>query len=133
MPPSASGGLRPRRLPPVPGISDVLRLFGLKAQKRLSQNFLLAPSALDKFAKTAGEVYSPKDGLVGKTVVEVGPGPGGITRSLLARGAKEVHVIEKDERFLPPLRMLQEASAGAVKINIGDVLKFNMSSECASF
>ena len=61
--------------------------------------------------------------------MEVGPGPGGITRSLLARGAKEVHVIEKDERFLPSLRLLQEASRGALKINMGDVLNYNISSE----
>ena len=62
-------------------------------------------------------------------MVEVGPGPGGITRSLLARGAKEVHVIEKDARFLPSLRLLQAASRGALKINLGDVLNYNISSE----
>ena len=65
-------------------------------------------------------------------MVEVGPGPGGITRSLLARGAKEVHVIEKDARFLPSLRLLQAASRGALKINVGDVLNYNISSEWGS-
>ena len=51
----------------------------------------------------------------------------------MARGAKEVHVIEKDERFLPSLRLLQDASRGALKINMGDVLNYNISSECAIF
>lgn len=60
---------------------------------------------------------------------QVGPGPGGITRALLGRGARGVHVIEKDPRFLPSLKLLQEASGGRIYINLGDCLKFNMSSK----
>jgi len=116
----------PRRLPPLPNTADLLRMYRIRAQKQLSQNFILQPTILDRFAKAAGEPFG-KEGLRGKIVVEVGPGPGGITRSLLARGAKEVHVIEKDERFLPSLRLLQDASRGALKINLGDVLNYNIS------
>ena len=61
-----------RRLPPLPTTRDILRMYGIRAQKRLSQNFILDPRALDHFARVAD--------VEGKTVVEVGPGPGGITR-----------------------------------------------------
>jgi dimethyladenosine transferase 1 len=122
----------PRRLPPIPNTADILRMYGIRAQKHLSQNFILHPTILDKFAKSAGQHFG-QNGLKGKRVIEVGPGPGGITRALLAHGASEVHVIEKDERFLPSLRLLQEASAGALKINMGDVMNYNMSSKLYSF
>lgn len=62
-------------------------------------------------------------------MVEVGPGPGGITRALIGNGAREVHVIEKDERFLPSLQLLQEASGNVLHINIGNCLHYNMSSK----
>ncbi len=65
----------------------------------------------------------------GLTMVEVGPGPGGITRALIGNGAREVHVIEKDERFLPSLQLLQEASGNVLHINIGNCLHYNMSSK----
>ena len=66
-----------------------------------------------------------------KYVVEVGPGPGGITRSLVKAGAKKVFVIEKDPRFLPSLHLLREAAGGPDKldIHIGDCLTFNVESE----
>lgn len=91
-----------RRLPPLPSTRDVLRMYGIRAKKRLSQNFILDPRTLDKFARAAN--------VAGKTVIEVGPGPGGITRAVLGQGARAVHVIEKDPRFLPSLKLLQEAS-----------------------
>jgi len=108
-----------RRLPPLPTIKDILRIYNIKAQKRLSQNFILDPRLLDKVARAGGS-------LAGCHVVEVGPGPGGITRSILGQGAVQCAVIEKDLRFLPSLRLLGEASGGRLVIHTGDVLSFNM-------
>lgn len=108
-----------RRLPPLPTISDILRMYGIRAKKSLSQNFILDPRILKKFAKTAGN-------LTNKCAIEVGPGPGGITRALIEAGAKEIHVIEKDPRFLPSLTLLQEAAGiDRLKIEIGDCLQYN--------
>jgi len=108
-----------RRLPPLPTIKDILRIYNIKAQKRLSQNFILDPRLLDKVARAGGS-------LAGCHVVEVGPGPGGITRSILGQDAAQCTVIEKDLRFLPSLRLLGEASGGRLVIHTGDVLSFNM-------
>ncbi|TRY71840.1 hypothetical protein TCAL_00304 [Tigriopus californicus] len=109
-----------RRLPPLPSTRDLLRLYGIRSKRSLSQNFILDPRTLDKIARTAGP-------LAGQTVVEIGPGPGGITRALIGNGARQVVVIEKDARFLSPLRLLQEAAQGRIIINMGDVLKVNLS------
>jgi len=107
-----------RRLPPLPTVKDILRVYNISATKKLSQNFLLDPRQLDRIARLA----SPQ----GKLLVEVGPGPGGITRSLLGQGATRCVVIEKDSRFLPALQLLNEASGGRLDITIGDVMTFNM-------
>lgn len=114
-----------KRLPPLPSVGDILRMYGIRAKKSLSQNFILDPRILDGIAK--------KSCVNDKYVVEVGPGPGGITRSLLQAGAKEVYVIEKDPRFLPSLNLLKEAAARSVDgqqerlhINIGDCLTYNV-------
>lgn len=94
-------------------------MYNIRAQKRLSQNFIMDPRLLDRVARAAG----PLEGL---NVVEVGPGPGGITRSVLGQGAARCVVIEKDLRFLPSLKLLDEASRGRLDIHMGDVLSFNM-------
>ena len=64
-------------------------------------------------------------------MIEVGPGPGGITRALVEANAKQVLVIEKDPRFIPSLQLLQEAAGGTKKlsINIGDCLHYNVESK----
>jgi len=108
-----------RRLPPLPTVKDILRMYNINAQKKLSQNFIMDPRLLDKLAHAAGP-------LAGKVVVEVGPGPGGITRSILGQGARQCSVIEKDPRFLPALELLNEASGGRLDIHLGDVMHFNM-------
>ena len=69
-----------RRLPPLPTVKDILRIYKITASRKLSQNFIMDPRLLDKFAALA----SPS----GKYVVEVGPGPGGITRSILGQGVR---------------------------------------------
>ena len=109
-----------RRLPPLPTLKDILMMYNIRAKKNLSQNFIMDPRLLDRIARTAGD-------LRGKHVIEVGPGPGGITRSILGQGAAMCTVIEKDPRFLPSLELLNEASGGRLDIVLGDVLTFNMS------
>jgi len=94
-------------------------MYRINAKSKLSQNFIMDPRLLDRLAKAGG----PLDG---KVVVEVGPGPGGITRSILGQGARQCTVIEKDPRFLPALERLNEASGGRLDIHIGDVMNFNM-------
>lgn len=86
------------RLPPLPTIQELIRLYQLRAQKQLSQNFLLDMNLTNKIVRSAGK-------LDGGFVYEVGPGPGGITRSLLNTGAHHVAVIEKDRRFMPSLQV----------------------------
>lgn len=86
------------RLPPLPSMQDLIRLYQLRARKQLSQNFLLDMNLTRKIVKSAGK-------LDGGFVCEVGPGPGGITRSLLNTGAHHVAVVEKDRRFLPSLQV----------------------------
>ncbi|XP_018335990.1 dimethyladenosine transferase 1, mitochondrial [Agrilus planipennis] len=108
------------RLPPLPTIRDLIRLYRLKALKQLSQNFLLDERITDRIVKSAGDIS-------GHYVCEVGPGPGGITRSIIKKHPRKLIVIEKDERFLPTLELLQEASQGFVDmhIEINDVRDFN--------
>lgn len=107
------------RLPPMASLNDILRMYNIRAKKSLSQNFIMDPRILDKIARKAGP-------LEGKFVVEVGPGPGGITRAILGQGAARCAVIEKDPRFLPTLNQLREASGNRLDIYTGDVMHFNM-------
>ena len=107
-----------RRLPPLPTVKDILRMYNISATKKLSQNFIMDPRLLDRFAKLCKPA--------GKTVVEVGPGPGGITRSILGQGARRCIAIEKDDRFLPALQLLNEASGGRLDVIHGDVMTLNM-------
>ena len=80
----------------LPNLRDVIRRHELMAKKSLGQNFLLDLALLGKIARGAGS-------LEGVNVVEIGPGPGGLTRALLTAGAKHVIAIERDERCLPAL------------------------------
>jgi 16S rRNA (adenine1518-N6/adenine1519-N6)-dimethyltransferase len=81
----------------LPPLREVIRALGLSAKKSLGQNFLLDFNLTRRIARAAGP-------LEGVTVVEVGPGPGGLTRALLLEGAARVIAIEKDERCLPALQ-----------------------------
>jgi len=84
------------RLPPLPSISDIIRMQNLKARKQLSQNYLLDTNITKKIVRTAGDLRK-------SYVCEVGPGPGGITRAILEAGIKQLIVVEKDNRFMPCL------------------------------
>ncbi|BES93911.1 rRNA (adenine-N6,N6-)-dimethyltransferase activity [Nesidiocoris tenuis] len=116
-----SGHKMVQRLPPLPTIKDILRLYNLRAMKQLSQNFIMESRITDKIAKVAGDIS-------GGHVCEVGPGPGNITRSIINRNPKSILLVEKDRRFLPPLEMLAEAAPCPVKIVVGDILTVNMES-----
>lgn len=99
----------------LPPLRQSLEAHGLMADKGLGQHFLLDLNITRKIARLAG----PLEGL---PVLEVGPGPGGLTRALLEAGAT-VTVIEKDVRFLPLLNELADVSEGKLRIVMGDALK----------
>lgn len=106
----------PLRLPPMPKIADILRIYGLSAKKQLSQNFILDLNVTDKIARVS-DVFDCH-------VCEVGAGPGSLTRSLLHAGAKHVAAVEIDRRFMPSLEMLQSACKGRLTIHRADVMTF---------
>ncbi|XP_078505309.1 dimethyladenosine transferase 1, mitochondrial [Lissotriton helveticus] len=116
---TVSSKLATYRLPPLPTVGEIIKLFNLRAQKQLSQNFLLDLRLTDKIVRKAGNVSDAY-------VCEVGPGPGGITRSILNAGVKELLVVEKDTRFIPGLQMLSEAAPGKMRIVHGDILTYKM-------
>lgn len=106
------------RLPPLPSIKDVIRLYKLRALRELSQNFLMEPRLIDKIVNVAGKIEN-------HVVCEVGPGPGGITRSIIQRAPRKIVLIEKDPRFIPSLELLADACKNKLDVDIitGDILK----------
>ncbi|WP_429944055.1 16S rRNA (adenine(1518)-N(6)/adenine(1519)-N(6))-dimethyltransferase RsmA [Agrobacterium vitis] len=100
----------------LPPLRDVIQRHGLDAKKALGQNFLLDLNITQKVARTAGD-------LTNATVFEVGPGPGGLTRALLALGAKKVIAIERDSRCLPALSEISDHYPGRLEVIEGDALK----------
>lgn len=99
----------------LPPLRDSLEAHGLWANKGFGQHFLLDLNVTRKIARLAGP-------LEGRVVLEVGPGPGGLTRALLEGGAERVIAIEKDGRFLPLLAGLADAAAGRLTVIEGDAL-----------
>jgi len=102
-----------RDLPP---LKDLLIREGLWARKSLGQHFLLDLDLTRRIARAAGDVS-------GRAIIEVGPGPGGLTRALLEAGADPLIVVEKDARFLPILRELADVAGGRLHIVHGDALE----------
>ena len=99
----------------LPPLRDVIATHGLSARKALGQNFLLDLNLTAKIARSAGD-------LTGFDVLEVGPGPGGLTRGLLAEGARHVLAVEKDPRCVPALEDIAAAYPGKLTITQGDAL-----------
>ncbi len=101
---------------PLPPLRAVIASHGLSARKSLGQNFLLDLNLTAKIARQAGD-------LTQSDVLEIGPGPGGLTRGLLAEGARKVLAIEKDTRCLPALEEIAAAYPGRLQIINGDALE----------
>lgn len=102
----------------LPTLAQVIQDHNLQAHKSLGQNFLLDLNLTGRIARTAGK-------LEGYTVLEIGPGPGGLTRALLAAGAEKVHAIEADLRFMPALETIKHFYNGKLSVHEGDALKLN--------
>ena len=103
----------------LPPLRDVIRRHGLSAKKSLGQNFLLDLNLTGRIARAAG----PLDGA---TVVEIGPGPGGLTRSLLVEGARRVIAVERDQRAIAALQEIGAHYPGRLEIVAGDALEFDV-------
>jgi 16S rRNA (adenine1518-N6/adenine1519-N6)-dimethyltransferase len=102
----------------LPPLREVIAEHGLRAKKELGQNFLLDLNLTSRIARVAGP-------LEGVRVIEVGPGPGGLTRALLAEGAREVIAIERDARALPALAQIAEAYPGRLTVISGDAMEMD--------
>ena len=100
----------------LPPLRDVVAAFGLDAKKSLGQNFLFDLNLTRRIARAAGP-------LEGATVIEVGPGPGGLTRALLIEGAAQVIAIERDARCLPALAEIAAKYPGRLRVIEGDALE----------
>lgn len=100
----------------LPPLRDVIRDLGLTAKKNLGQNFILDLNLTRRIAREAGL-------LAGRTVVEVGPGPGGLTRALLLEGAGKVIAVERDDRCRPALDAIAVRWPGRLHIHSGDALE----------
>jgi len=100
----------------LPPLSEVIRTYEIAARKSLGQNFLLDLNLTAKIARQAGD-------LTACDVLEIGPGPGGLTRGLLAQGARRVLAIEKDARCIPALADIAAAYPGRLEVINGDALE----------
>ena len=107
--------------PDLPPLREVIARHGLSANKALGQNFLFDEQLLKRIAAVPGS-------LVGQSVFEVGPGPGGLTRALLRAGAN-VTAVERDRRCIPALEELSEAFPGQLRVIEGDAMKIDAAAE----
>jgi 16S rRNA (adenine1518-N6/adenine1519-N6)-dimethyltransferase len=103
----------------LPPLREIIRRHGLTARKSLGQNFLLDLNLTGRIARAAG----PLDGV---TVLEIGPGPGGLTRALLAQGAARVIAVERDDRAIAALGEIAAQYPDRLHIVSGDALKFDI-------
>ena len=108
----------------LPPLRDVIARHGLSARKALGQNFLLDLNLTARIARAAGP-------LEGATVVEIGPGPGGLTRALLAGGAARVVAVERDPRCLPALAEIAARWPGRLEVVEGDALTVDLGARLA--
>lgn len=106
--------------PALPPLRDVIKDYGLGAKKSLGQHFLLDTNLTGRIARAAGD-------LAGKHVVEIGPGPGGLTRSVLAENPSTLTVIERDARCIEAMQMLDSAYPGKLTVIEADAMKVSLS------
>jgi 16S rRNA (adenine1518-N6/adenine1519-N6)-dimethyltransferase len=102
----------------LPPLGDVIRRHDLSPKKSLGQNFLLDLSLLSRIARAAGPLEN-------STVVEIGPGPGGLTRAMLALGVKRVIAVERDQRAIPALEEIAQRYPGRLEIVNADATTFD--------
>src|SRR5258708_3810571 len=102
----------------LPPLRDVISRYGLNAKKKLGQNFLLDLNLTRRIARASGPLEEA-------TIYEVGPGPGGLTRALLAEGAQHVVAVEYDARCLPALEEIGDAYPGRLSVVSADALSTN--------
>ena len=103
----------------LPPLREVVQRHGLRAEKALGQNFLFDLNLTGRIARAAGP-------LAGVTVVEIGPGPGGLTRALLMHGAARVIAVERDDRCLPALTEIAAHYPGRLEVVHGDALGLDL-------
>jgi len=103
----------------LPPLREVIARHGLAARHGLGQHFLLDGNLTDRIVREAGD-------LAGRHVVEVGPGPGGLTRSLLASGAADITAIELDRRAVAAMAELAATAGGRLRVIEGDALSVDM-------
>ena len=103
----------------LPPLREVIARHGLAAKHSLGQHFLLDGNLTDRIAREAGD-------LTGRHVIEVGPGPGGLTRSLLASGAETITAIELDRRAIGAVTELAETAGGRLRVIHGDALSVDL-------
>src|SRR5256885_17161440 len=102
----------------LPPLREVIRRHGLRARKSLGQNFLLDLNLTGRIARAAGPLESVD-------VVEIGPGPGGLTRALLAQGARRLIAVERDQRAIGALEEIAARYPGRLGIAAGDAVGFD--------
>ncbi|MFM7083784.1 MAG: 16S rRNA (adenine(1518)-N(6)/adenine(1519)-N(6))-dimethyltransferase RsmA, partial [Hyphomicrobium sp.] len=102
----------------LPPLREVIDKYKISANRKLGQNFILDFNLTRRIARLGGDLKN-------KTVIEVGPGPGGLTRALLMEGAKKVIAIEKDERCIGALKDISAAYPARLEIHHSDALKMD--------
>lgn len=107
----------------LPPLREVIREFGLGARRGLGQHFLLDLNLTRKIARAAGD-------LQGRRILEIGPGPGGLTRALLLEGASELIAVERDSRIKDALASLIDAAAGCLTLVEADALSVDEAALC---
>jgi 16S rRNA (adenine1518-N6/adenine1519-N6)-dimethyltransferase len=108
----------------IPSTSQTIKKYGLNAKRSLGQNFILDSNLTDKIAKQAGS-------LEGFNVLEVGGGPGGLTKSILKLNPDKLTVIEQDDRCIQALKELKVFYPNKLNIIKGDALKFDIAGFCS--
>jgi 16S rRNA (adenine1518-N6/adenine1519-N6)-dimethyltransferase len=104
-----------------PPLREIITRYGLAARHSLGQHFLLDGNLTDRIVREAGD-------LAGRHIIEIGPGPGGLTRSLLASAAADVIAIELDRRAIGAMMKLAEAAAGRLRVIEGDARSIDLAS-----